>query len=154
MAITRLIHLSSDFLGTICSQLRCQISLNKQNFHTNKTLMSIERLADVLIASRCGTHSLGLVYEFLLKAHGSPKQARADFVSYLSGELPARLLKEARLWVAEEQGCKAPTLIDEDDLVELPGDSSLVPQAQSNSPYVPIQASWHYETAVNAFKEV
>jgi hypothetical protein len=53
--------------------------------------MSIERLADVLIASRCGTHSLGLVYEFLLKAHGSPKQARADFVSYLSGELPLRL---------------------------------------------------------------
>ena len=126
--------------------------LNKQNSHTNKTLMSIERLADVLIASRCGTHSLGVVYEFLLKAHGSPKQARADFVSYLSGELPARLLKEARLWVAEEQGCKAPTLIDEDDLVELPGDSSLVPQAQSNS--VPIQARWHYETAVNAFKEV
>ena len=128
--------------------------LNKQKSHKNKTLMSIERLADVLIASRCGTHSLGLVYEFLLKAHGSPKQARADFVSYLSGALPARLLKEARLWVAEEQGCKAPTLIDEDDLVELPGDSSLVPQAQSNSPYVPIQASWHYETAVNAFKEV
>ena len=128
--------------------------LNKQNSHTNKTLMSIERLADVLIASRCGTHSLGLVYEFLLKAHGSPKQARADFVSYLSGELPARLLKEARLWVAEEQGCKVPTLIDRDDLVELPGDSSLVPQAQSNSPYVPIQASWHYETAINAFKEV
>jgi len=103
--------------------------------------MSIEKLADVLIASRCGTHSLGLVYEFLLKAHGGPKQARADFVSYLSGELPARLLKEARLWVAEEQGCKAPTLIDEDDLVELPGNSSLVPQAQSNSQYVPIQAS-------------
>src|SRR6202035_2724084 len=46
--------------------------LNKQNSHTNKTLMSIERLADVLIASRCGTHSLGLVYEFLLKAHVSP----------------------------------------------------------------------------------
>jgi hypothetical protein len=110
--------------------------LNKQNSHTNKTLMSIERLADVLIASRCGTHSLGLVYEFLLKAHGSPKQARADFVSYLSGELPARLLKEARLWVAEEQGCKAPTLIDEDDLVEqLPGNSSLIPQAQSKSQY-------------------
>ena len=29
--------------------------------------MTIEKLADVLIASRCGTHSLGLVYEFLLK---------------------------------------------------------------------------------------
>jgi hypothetical protein len=127
--------------------------LNKQSSHTNKTLMSIERLADVLIASRCGTHSLGLVYEFLLKAHGSPKQARADFVSYLSGELPARLLKEARLWVAEEQECKAPTLFD-DDLVELPGNSSVVPRAQSNSQYVPIQASRYHETAVNAFEEV
>ena len=116
--------------------------------------MTIEKLADVLIASRCGTHSLGLVYEFLLKTYDNPKEARADFVRFLSGELPARLRKEARLWVAEEQGCKAPTLIDENDLVELPGDSSLVPQAQSNSPYVPIQASWHYETAVNAFKEV
>ena len=50
---------------------------------------------------------------------------------------------------------RAPTLIDEDDLVENSRvNSSLVPQAQSNSPYVPIQASWHYETAVNAFKEV
>ena len=116
--------------------------------------MSIERLADALIALRCGTHSLGLVYEFLLKTCGSPKQARADFVRFLSGELPPRLLEEAQFWVAEEQGCKAPTLIDEDDLVELPGNSSLVPQAQSNSQYVPIQASWYHETAVNAFKEV
>ena|ERR1700736_2573201 len=116
--------------------------------------MSIERLADALIALRCGTHSLGLVYEFLLKTCGSPKQARADFVRFLSGELPPRLLEEAQFWIAEEQRCKASTLIDEDDLVELPGDSSLVPQAQSNSPSVPIQARWHYETAVNAFKEV
>ena len=93
--------------------------------------MCIERLADVLIASRCGTHSLGLVYEFLLKAHGSPKQARADFVSY-----PHGYSREAQFWVAEEQGCKAPTLIDEDDLGEqLPGKSSLIPQAQSKSQY-------------------
>jgi hypothetical protein len=45
--------------------------------------MSIEGLAD--IASRCGTHSLGLVYEFLLKTVGNPKQARAHFVRFLSG---------------------------------------------------------------------
>jgi hypothetical protein len=95
--------------------------------------MSIERLADVLIASRCGTHSLGLVYEFLLKAHGSPKQARADFVSYLSGELPARLLKEARLWVAEEQGWEPPNSMEEDDLL-----TARVPQAAKTM----IQASW------------
>jgi hypothetical protein len=51
---------------------------------TTKTIrlsvMNIEELADALIASRCGTHSLGLVYEFLLRAYGNPKQARADFV--------------------------------------------------------------------------
>jgi hypothetical protein len=75
-------------------------------------------------------------------------------VRFLSGELTPRLLEEAQFWVAEEQGCKAPTSIDEDDLVELPGNSSLVPQAQSNSQYVPIQASWYHETAVNASKEV
>ena len=66
--------------------------------------MSIEGLADVLIASRCGTHSLGLVYEFLLNTVGSPKEARAHFVRFLSGELPPRLLKEAQLWISEEQG--------------------------------------------------
>jgi hypothetical protein len=58
--------------------------------------MSIEELADALIASRCGTHSLGLVYESLLEIYGSPKRARADFVQYLSGELPGRLLKKAQ----------------------------------------------------------
>jgi hypothetical protein len=99
--------------------------------------MSIERLADALIASRCGTHSLGLVYEVLLKVHGSPKQARADFVSYLSGELPARLPKEARLWVAEEQGWELPTSMEEDDLsaTQL---TARVPQAAMTM----IQASW------------
>ena len=76
--------------------------------------MSIEKLADVLIASRCGTHSLGLVYEFLLKTHGNPKEARADFVRFLSGELPARLRKEAQLWISEEQGCGWQSSIDED----------------------------------------
>jgi hypothetical protein len=70
--------------------------------------MSMERLADALIACRCGTHSLGLVYEFLLKTYGDPKQARADFLKYLSGELPPRLLEEAQFWNDEEQGFKAP----------------------------------------------
>jgi hypothetical protein len=61
------------------------------------------------------------------------------------------LLKEARLWVAEEQGCKAPTLIDEDDLVEQLPPSS--PRLKVKANTVPIQASWYDETA-NAFKEV
>ena len=50
-----------------------------------------EGLADELIASRrgsrFGTNPLGLVYHFLLKVYGDPKQARADFVRFLSGEL-------------------------------------------------------------------
>ena len=105
--------------------------------------MSIERLADVLIASRCGAHSLGLIYEFLLKSHGNPKQARADFVMFLSGELPSRLLKEAQLWVSEEQGCEPPASIEDPIMAtEHAGDPSCVPQASSNSRYEPIQVSW------------
>jgi hypothetical protein len=105
--------------------------------------MSIEKLADVLIASRCGTHSLGLVYEFLLKTHGNPKEARADFVRFLSGELPARLRKEAQLWISEEQGCGCPASIDEDPMApEVAGDPSCAPQAPRNRPYEPIQANW------------
>ena len=92
---------------------------------------------------RCGTHSLGLVYEFLLKTHGNPKQARADFVMFLSGELSARLLKQAQLWVSEEQGCEPPASIEDPIMAtEHAGDPFCVPQASSNSRYEPIQASW------------
>src|SRR5436189_303732 len=104
--------------------------------------MSIESLADVLIASRCGTHSLGLVYEFLLKAHGNPKQARADFVRFLSGELPPRLLKEAQLWVSEEQGGEIPALIEDSVTTEHAGDASLRLTALSISWHEPIHASF------------
>jgi hypothetical protein len=62
------------------------------------------KLADEIIASRRGSHSLGQVYAFMLKTYGDPKQAKADFVRYLSGELPVRLLKEAQLWITEERG--------------------------------------------------
>jgi hypothetical protein len=68
-------------------------------------VMNVEKLADELIALRCGTHSLGLVYEFLLKTYGDPKRARGDFVRFLSGELPRGLLEEAELWASEEQEC-------------------------------------------------
>ena len=68
-------------------------------------LMNVEKLADELIALRCGTHSLGLVYEFLLKTYDDPKRARGDFVRFLSGGLPRGLLEEAELWVSEEQKC-------------------------------------------------
>jgi len=56
-----------------------------------------------LIAARCGTHSLGLIYEFLLKVCHDTSQAEADFVAFISGEFPPRLLKEARSWIAAEQ---------------------------------------------------
>jgi len=105
--------------------------------------MNIERLADALIASRCGTHSLGLVYEFLLKTYCSPKQARADFVRFLSGELPAQLLKQAQFWVAEEQGRRTPTLVDENEgtLMECADNPPIIPEVQSESEYETIHAS-------------
>jgi|ERR1700730_12153734 hypothetical protein len=40
--------------------------------------MSIERLADALIALCCGTHSLGLVYEFLLRPAIGANQANGS----------------------------------------------------------------------------
>jgi len=103
--------------------------------------MSMESLADVLIASRCGTHSLGLVYEFLLKAHGNSKQARADFVRFLSGELPPRLLKEALLWVSEEQGGETAAYIEHGVTTEHAGYPFCASQALSNSRHEPIHAS-------------
>ena len=103
--------------------------------------MSIGRLADVLIASRCGTHSLGLVYEFLLKTIGNPKQARADFVRFLSGELPPRLLKKAKLWVSKEQGWETSTSVEDPMATEDAGVAS-TSQALSNSWHEPIHASW------------
>jgi hypothetical protein len=61
---------------------------------------------------------------------------------FLSGELPARLLKEAQLWVSEEQGCEPPASIEDPIMTtEHPGDPSCVPQASSNGRYEPIQAS-------------
>ena len=49
--------------------------LNKQNSHTNKPLMSIERLADVLIALRCGSprddHRYALVRQGIGAEHHS-----------------------------------------------------------------------------------
>ena len=71
--------------------------------------MDVEKLADELIALRCGTHSLGLIYEFLLKSYRDPNQAKAEFVRFLSGELSHRLLEEAELCVSEEQDCDGAT---------------------------------------------
>jgi hypothetical protein len=53
----------------------------------------IESLANELIKNRCGSHSLGLVYDFLLKAGYDANEAEAEFIRFLSGQLHKRLLQ-------------------------------------------------------------
>ena len=67
-------------------------------------LRSVERLADELIELRCGAHSLANVYEYLLNAYGDASRAKADFIRFLVGDLPTRVLETASEWIAEEQG--------------------------------------------------
>jgi hypothetical protein len=64
--------------------------------------MDLINLADELIQLRCGTHSLGNVYEYLLRAYGDASRAKTDFIRFLSGDL--RALKVAADYIAEEQG--------------------------------------------------
>ncbi len=67
-------------------------------------LPDVQRLAEELIELRCGTHSVANVYEFLSKAYGDRRRAKADFIRFLSGDLPARVLRAASEWISEEQG--------------------------------------------------
>ena len=62
------------------------------------------KLADELIELRCGTHSLGNLYEFLLRAYGDANRAKADFIRFLAGDLPKQVLQAASEWISEEQG--------------------------------------------------
>ena len=66
--------------------------------------MDLLKLADELIERRCGKHSLANVYEYLLRAYGDANRAKADFIRFLSGELPIGALEAAAEWIAEEQG--------------------------------------------------
>ena len=67
-------------------------------------LANLKKLADELIELRSDTFSLGNVYEYLLRVYdGDANRAKADFMLYLSGDLPARVLHAAAEWVAEEQ---------------------------------------------------
>ena len=67
-------------------------------------LANLEKLADELIELRSDTFSLGNVYEYLLRAYdGDANRAKADFMLYLSGDLPTRVLQAAAEWVTEEQ---------------------------------------------------
>jgi hypothetical protein len=62
----------------------------------------IETLADDLINLNCGTHSLGLIYEFLAKQLGEAR-GREEFIKYLSGEWSRDWVQAAAARVAEEQ---------------------------------------------------
>jgi hypothetical protein len=65
---------------------------------------NVHKLADELIELRCERHSVGNVYEWFLKAYGDAKRAKAEFIRFLSGELPTRILETASEWIADEQG--------------------------------------------------
>ena len=62
----------------------------------------IETLANDLITLNCGTHSLGLIYEFLAKQFGEAR-GREEFIKYLSGEWSRDWVQAAAARVAEEQ---------------------------------------------------
>jgi hypothetical protein len=62
----------------------------------------IDTLADDLINLNCGTHSLGLIYEFLAKKFGEAR-GREEFIKYLSGEWSRDWVQAAAARVAEEQ---------------------------------------------------
>ena len=67
-------------------------------------LANLEKLADELIELRSDTFSQGNVYEYLLRAYdGDTNRAKADFMLYLSGDLPTRVLQAAAEWITEEQ---------------------------------------------------
>ena len=67
-------------------------------------LADVQKLADELIELRCERHSVGNLYEYLLKAYGDANRAKADFIRFLSGELPPQLIRAASTWISEEQG--------------------------------------------------
>jgi hypothetical protein len=62
----------------------------------------IETLADDLINLNCGTHSLGLIYEFFAKQFGEAT-GREEFIKYVSGDWSRNWVQAAAARVAEEQ---------------------------------------------------
>jgi hypothetical protein len=73
-------------------------SINKKRERGAK----IETLADDLINLNCGTHSLGLIYEFFAKQFGEAT-GREEFIKYLSGDWSRNWVQAAAARVAEEQ---------------------------------------------------
>jgi hypothetical protein len=64
---------------------------------------ALHTLAKDLIENQCGSHSLGLIYEFLLNTYGTPAKARAEFERYLSGQWSSEWIQAARLAVRPEE---------------------------------------------------
>ncbi len=87
-------------------------------------LPDVRRLAEELIELRCGPHSVANVYEFLSNAYGDRKRAKADFIRFLSGDLPARVLRAASEWISEEQGQSRQRQIINDPCPVMPMESS------------------------------
>src|SRR5262249_20071648 len=73
------------------------------SFLCQGSTMHCKDFARELVEKQCGTHSFGLIHGFLLKAGYDANEAEAEFVRFLSGQLPARLLQAVRSWVAEEK---------------------------------------------------
>jgi hypothetical protein len=55
--------------------------------------MDVEKLADELIRLRSGSHSVGSIYDFMARAYNNTNEAKADFIRFLSGEMPSRLIQ-------------------------------------------------------------
>jgi len=72
--------------------------------------MDIEKLADELIRLRSGSNSLGSIYDFMARAYDNTNEARADFVRFLSDEMPIRLIALSGLAVGGAAQLASPTV--------------------------------------------
>jgi hypothetical protein len=77
-------------------------STGREERRGNPSCPGIKALADELIEKCCEPHSMGRIYEFFLKTHGSRENARAEFINFLSGQW-SRDWVEAAQRVAEER---------------------------------------------------
>jgi hypothetical protein len=65
---------------------------------------AVSSLAEQLIQNNCGSHSLGLIYQFLLRRYAVPSKARVEFERYLEGNWCPEWIEAARTAVEEQQG--------------------------------------------------
>ena len=101
---------------------------------------TIETLADDLINLNCGTHSLGLIYEFLAKQLGEAR-GREEFIKYLSGEWSRDWVQAAAARVAEEQPNWSPVCISNEGGANA-GISSQRDGCRENSRQAAQQRTW------------